>query len=37
MTERDAEIWSAVAALPEGQRAAVLLRFAVDLRYGEIG
>jgi RNA polymerase sigma factor (sigma-70 family) len=35
--ERDAEIWGAVAALPEGQRAAVLLRFAVDLRYGEIG
>ena len=35
--ERDAEVWSAVAALPEGQRAAVLLRFAVDLRYGEIG
>lgn len=35
--ERDTEIWHAVAALPEGQRAAVLLRFAVDLRYGEIG
>jgi RNA polymerase sigma factor (sigma-70 family) len=35
--ERGAEIWGAVAALPEGQRAAVLLRFAVDLRYGEIG
>src|SRR5947208_767265 len=34
---RDAEIWSAVAELPEGQRAAVILRFAVDLRYGEIG
>jgi RNA polymerase sigma factor (sigma-70 family) len=32
-----AEIWSAVAELPEGQRAAVVLRFAVDLRYGEIG
>jgi RNA polymerase sigma factor (sigma-70 family) len=37
MGERDAEIWGAVSALPEGQRAAVLLRFAVDLRYGEIG
>ncbi len=34
---RDAEIWEHVGALPEGQRAAVLLRFAVDLRYGEIG
>ena len=34
---RDSVIWSAVAELPEGQRAAVLLRFAVDLRYGEIG
>ena len=32
-----AEIWNAVAELPEGQRAAVVLRFAVDLRYGEIG
>ncbi len=36
-SKRDAEVWSAVSALPEGQRAAVLLRFAVDLRYGEIG
>jgi RNA polymerase sigma factor (sigma-70 family) len=35
--ERETEIWTGVAALPEGQRAAVLLRFAVDLRYGEIG
>jgi RNA polymerase sigma factor (sigma-70 family) len=34
---RDSEIWTAVADLPEGQRAAVVLRFAVDLRYGEIG
>jgi RNA polymerase sigma factor (sigma-70 family) len=34
---RDSAIWSAVGELPEGQRAAVILRFAVDLRYGEIG
>jgi RNA polymerase sigma factor (sigma-70 family) len=34
---RDSTIWSAVAELPEGQRAAVILRFAVDLRYREIG
>jgi len=34
---REGAIWSAVADLPEGQRAAVLLRFAVDLRYREIG
>jgi RNA polymerase sigma factor (sigma-70 family) len=37
MSERDGAIWRAVAQLPEGQRAAVLLRFAVDLRYREIG
>jgi RNA polymerase sigma factor (sigma-70 family) len=37
MNRRDGEVWSAVAGLPDGQRAAVLLRFAVDLRYGEIG
>jgi RNA polymerase sigma factor (sigma-70 family) len=37
MAERDGAIWHAVAELPEGQRAAVLLRFAVDLRYREIG
>jgi RNA polymerase sigma factor (sigma-70 family) len=37
MGSRDSAVWSAVAELPEGQRAAVLLRFAVDLRYGEIG
>jgi DNA-directed RNA polymerase specialized sigma24 family protein len=36
MGERDGAIWSAVAQLPEAQRAAVLLRFAVDLRYREI-
>jgi len=37
MSSDDAEVWQAVAALPEGQRAAVLLRFAVDLRYREVG
>jgi DNA-directed RNA polymerase specialized sigma24 family protein len=37
MSSRDGEVWEAVSALPNGQRAAVLLRFAVDLRYGEIG
>jgi DNA-directed RNA polymerase specialized sigma24 family protein len=37
MSSRDGEVWAAVGALPNGQRAAVLLRFAVDLRYGEIG
>ena len=37
MTDRDGAIWSAVGQLPEPQRAAVLLRFAVDLRYREIG
>ena len=37
MSFRDSAIWTAVADLPQGQRAAVVLRFAVDLRYGEIG
>jgi RNA polymerase sigma factor (sigma-70 family) len=37
MSERDGAVWLAVGSLPPGQRAAVLLRFAVDLRYGEIG
>lgn len=37
MGSRDTAVWNAVAELPEGQRAAVVLRFAVDLRYGEIG
>lgn len=37
MSARDGEVWAVVAGLPDGQRAAVLLRFAVDLRYGEIG
>lgn len=30
-------LWAAVAALPAKQRAAVVLRFAVDLRYREVG
>ena len=30
-------VWSAVAALPEGQRFAVALRFAADMPYREIG
>jgi len=33
----DAEIWAEVSALPEKQRAALLLRYALDLRYREIG
>ena len=37
MTTRDSEIWTAVAELPPGQRAAILLRFAVDLRYRDVG
>jgi RNA polymerase sigma factor (sigma-70 family) len=32
----DAEIWSAVAGLSPGQRAAVALRYAADLPYREI-
>lgn len=35
--DRDRAIWAAVADLPPGQRAAVALRFAADLRYREIG
>ena len=31
------ELWAAVGELPPKQRAAVVLRFAVDLRYREIG
>lgn len=31
------EIWAAVAALPPKQREAVVLRFAADLRYREVG
>ena len=30
-------IWSAVSRLPEAQRAALVMRFALDLRYREIG
>ena len=37
MGPRDSAIWAAVAELPPGQRAAVVLRFAVDLRYREVG
>ncbi len=37
MTPRHSAIWAAVADLPAGQRAAVVLRFAVDLRYREVG
>ncbi len=33
---RDPELWSAVADLPDKQRAAVALRFAADLRYREV-
>ena len=32
----DRQVWEAVAALPEGQRAAVALRYGADLSYGEI-
>lgn len=35
--QRLGEIWSEVAALPEKQRAAVILRFGSDLRYREVG
>jgi RNA polymerase sigma factor (sigma-70 family) len=37
MSPRDSAIWAAVADLPQGQRAAVVLRFAADLRYREVG
>jgi RNA polymerase sigma factor (sigma-70 family) len=37
MSPRHSEIWAAVAELPPSQRAAVVLRFAVDLRYREVG
>ena len=33
---RLAEVWEEVAALPDKQRAAVLLRFGSDLRYREV-
>ncbi len=32
----DGEVWAAVAGLPDGQRAAVALRYAADLPYREI-
>ena len=32
-----AEVWGRVAALPPKQRAAIVLRFGLDLRYREIG
>jgi RNA polymerase sigma factor (sigma-70 family) len=32
----DRAVWTAVAALPDGQRAAVALRYAADLPYREI-
>lgn len=34
---RDEELWAQVRALPDKQRAAVMLRFAGDLAYEEIG
>jgi RNA polymerase sigma factor (sigma-70 family) len=34
--EPDADVWSAVAALPDGQRSAVALRYGADLAYAEI-
>jgi RNA polymerase sigma factor (sigma-70 family) len=37
MSPEHSEIWAAVAELPPGQRAAVVLRFAVDLRYRDVG
>ena len=37
LSPRDSAIWAAVAELPPGQRAAVVLRFAADLRYREVG
>jgi RNA polymerase sigma factor (sigma-70 family) len=33
----DGEIWAEVSALPEKQRAALVLRYALDLPYREIG
>lgn len=35
-TGLDSEIWAEVSALPEKQRTALLLRYALDLRYREI-
>lgn len=33
----DASLWSAVAELPPKQRAAIVLRYALDLRYRDVG
>lgn len=33
----DGDVWQLAAALPEKQRAALILRYALDLRYREIG
>jgi RNA polymerase sigma factor (sigma-70 family) len=35
--DRDGELWGRVAGLPPKQRAAIVLRFALDLRYREVG
>ena len=37
VADADPEVWAAVAELPPKQREAVVLRFAADLRYREIG
>jgi RNA polymerase sigma factor (sigma-70 family) len=37
ISPRHSAIWAAVAELPSRQRAAVVLRFAADLRYREVG
>jgi RNA polymerase sigma factor (sigma-70 family) len=34
--ERDDDLWAAVRSLPDGQRTAVTLRYAGDLRSGEV-
>ncbi len=34
---RDSALWNRVAALPPKQRSAVVLRFALDLRYRDVG
>jgi RNA polymerase sigma factor (sigma-70 family) len=36
-SDRDAELWAQVRALPDKQRAAVALRYAADLDYAAIG
>lgn len=35
--EADPELWAAVAALPDRQRAAVALRYACDMRFRDVG